>query len=273
MKIKYLGTAAYEGVPSLFCQCEVCKQSIAKQGRNIRGRSQALIDGELLIDFCPDTVANYHKYRYDFNKIHNCIITHSHSDHLLTEDIGMLAEGYSPIFHRDFRFYAGQSGYDKITDLLKRQSIPQSVTCVLVVPFAEFNVGAYRVLPLEANHDPSSSPVIYAIERDGKRLLYANDTGYFCEKSWNKLKSFGTFDVVSLDCTGALQRGWTEGHMSFDTNLKVKERMLNENIAADKTVFVINHFSHNGGATYDQMAKTAIDYGFIVSYDGLEIEV
>ena len=56
MKLKYLGTAAYEGVPSLFCNCRVCRLSQKLGGRNIRSRSQALVNGELLLDFNADTV-------------------------------------------------------------------------------------------------------------------------------------------------------------------------------------------------------------------------
>lgn len=44
MKIKYLGTAAAEGVPAIFCRCEVCRKSKAAGGRNIRTRSQSIID-------------------------------------------------------------------------------------------------------------------------------------------------------------------------------------------------------------------------------------
>ena len=44
MKIKYLGTAAYEGVPALFCRCEVCRGSRAAGGRNVRSRQQAILD-------------------------------------------------------------------------------------------------------------------------------------------------------------------------------------------------------------------------------------
>ena len=55
MKLKYLGTAAAEGIPVLFCDCDVCKKSMQLGGRNIRTRSQAIIDNTLLIDFPPDT--------------------------------------------------------------------------------------------------------------------------------------------------------------------------------------------------------------------------
>ena len=66
MKIKYLGTAAYEGVPSLFCGCETCKKSLEAGGKNLRTRSQALIDGQLLIDFPPDTLVHSQTYKLDW---------------------------------------------------------------------------------------------------------------------------------------------------------------------------------------------------------------
>ena len=55
MKIKYLGTAAAEAVPAPFCECEICERAREKGGRNIRTRSQAVIDDRILIDFCADT--------------------------------------------------------------------------------------------------------------------------------------------------------------------------------------------------------------------------
>lgn len=93
MKVRYLGTAAYEGVPSLFCQCRVCKESMKKGGRNLRSRSQMLVNDDLLIDFPPDTVWHAHKYGIDWSKIGNCLITHSHSDHLYPEDISDPGQG------------------------------------------------------------------------------------------------------------------------------------------------------------------------------------
>lgn len=36
----------------------------------------------------------------------------------------------------------------------------------------------------------------------------------------------------------------------------------------------MNHFSHNGGsALYDDFVKIADEYGFEVSFDGMEIEI
>ena len=55
MKLQYLGTAAAEGWPALFCDCESCRRARIVGGRNIRTRSQAMLDDRLLIDMPPDT--------------------------------------------------------------------------------------------------------------------------------------------------------------------------------------------------------------------------
>ncbi len=270
MKIKYLGTAAYEGVPSLFCQCRVCKMSRKLGGKNLRSRSQALIDDDLLIDFNADTVWHYQTYGFDWEKICGILITHSHSDHLYIEDIGIAAEGFSHT-HRPLQFYAGQNGYEKI-----KQVTDQLGGCgqVHLVGGSRFEVGNYSILPLKADHDPKSTPLIYSISKDGKKILYAHDTGYFLESVWEQLKSEGHFDLVSLDCTGCLGLNgqWRNHHMTFDTNLEILHRMKVEGLIDEKTKVVLNHFSHNGGQTYEEMKKGTENYDVIVSYDGLEVE-
>ena len=54
MKIQYLGTAAAEGWPSVFCDCEACRKALQLAGKNIRTRSQVVIDDTLLVDMPPD---------------------------------------------------------------------------------------------------------------------------------------------------------------------------------------------------------------------------
>lgn len=273
MKIKYLGTAAYEGVPSPFCQCETCKRALAAGGRNIRSRQQALIDGVLLLDFNADTVYHSHRYALDWSKIGDCLITHSHCDHLYPDDAEIASRAYSHE-HPPIRFYAAESGYQKLRPITEKEDSNASVS--LAKAGREFTAaeGRYRVLPLAADHDPSSSPLIYAIERDGKRMLYAHDTGVFPEETFNGLCSFGRLDFISFDCTGCLgeSRDWRRGHMSLRTVKEVFERLCALGAADAATVKVVSHFSHNGGQTYDEMREIAEKDGYIVAYDGLEIE-
>ena len=55
MKIKFLGTAAAEGIPALFCDCRVCQNARKVGGKEIKTRSQAIVDDKILIDFPADT--------------------------------------------------------------------------------------------------------------------------------------------------------------------------------------------------------------------------
>lgn len=44
MKIAYLGTGAAEGIPAIFCSCPYCSGVRLRGGKEIRSRSQILID-------------------------------------------------------------------------------------------------------------------------------------------------------------------------------------------------------------------------------------
>ena len=271
MKLKFLGTAAYEGIPALFCNCDVCRKSRELGGRNMRSRSQALVDEDLLLDFPADTLWHTHRFGLDWQKIRYCLITHDHSDHLYPED----AIQADPAFthgHNGLHFYSAQAGYDHLNNKLG-DSTKKLIKISLVEAGKKFTAGDYEVLPLWADHDSSSSPVFYSIRKGNKKLLYAHDTGWFPDASWDLLKKEGgVFDLISLDCTGGLVGGgWTRGHMGLETNLKVIERLRDEKLIDDKTVIVANHFTHNAN-TYDELIVEGKKHGVIISYDGMEMD-
>ena len=272
MKIKYLGTAAYEGIPSLFCTCRVCTESKKLGGKNIRTRSQAIVDDKILIDYNPDTVIHNQSYNIDWEKIEAIIITHSHSDHLYPQDIEMAGKGYTEN-HRIFDFYSAKSGYDMILPYVTTTN--GMITANLVESDKKFTVtGGYEILPLRANHAPETTPVVYAIKRGDKKMLYAHDTGMFFDDVVCSLEKFGKLDLISLDCTGALTESgeWKNGHLKLKTCAEQIEILKSRGIVNDNTIVVLNHFSHNGNATYNDLCAAAKKYGYIVSYDGLEIE-
>lgn len=271
MKLRYFGTAAYEGVPALFCRCDVCRRSRLAGGRNIRSRQQALLDGALLFDFNADTVSHAQRYGLDFSTVADCLITHSHCDHLYPDDVEIAAKPYSHE-HPPIRFYAAADGYEKLLPFT--QKAESNASAALAEAGREFvTAGGYRVLPLAADHDPASSPVIYAVEKDGKRMLYAHDTGMFPEETFAGLAAFGKLDFISFDCTGCLGAGgaWRYGHMSLQTVKEVFARLCALGAADERTVKVLSHFSHNGGQTHDEMCAVAEKEGYIVAYDGMEV--
>lgn len=273
MKLKYFGTAAYEAFPALGCTCDTCKRARAAGGRNIRTRAQALLNDELLFDFPPDTVWHFMQYAIDFEKIKACLVSHSHSDHLYPSDIKALGAGYTKSDRTEpLHFFCGRSGYDTIKEETDAEHMRSRADVALATAFEKFSAAGYGILPVEADHAPDTTPLNYRVEKGGKSLLFAHDTGEYSKESLSALEKAGRLDLISLDCTSALQSGWRRGHLSFDTCLETIENLKKRGIADDRTLFVINHFSHNGGATYDDMVSVAKDGGVIVAYDGMEIE-
>ena len=92
MDITYLGTSAAEGFPAIFCNCSYCNEARRLGGKNVRTRSQALINQNLLIDFPADTYAHFLQNGIRGDAIEYLLFTHAHMDHFYSEDL-FLREG------------------------------------------------------------------------------------------------------------------------------------------------------------------------------------
>lgn len=281
MKLKYYGTCAAEGIPALFCSCEVCEKARRLGGRNIRSRTQALINDDLLIDFPADTYMHTINYGLDLRKVKACLITHGHEDHLYPLDFLYRTKPYGYFPNND----KGKEPLDIYSTALSGDEIRKAFASAMIYEkdekavkyhkveyFQQYDIAGYRVTPLRANHAPELDPAIYIIEKDNKTILYGHDTGYFCKDTWEYIENSDIkFDLVSLDCTNILDDDY-EYHMGLKRCSEVKERLLKKN-ADDKTIFVLNHFSHNGGLIYDELVPIAKELGFITSFDSMEIEI
>ena len=277
MKIQFLGTAAAEGVPGIFCTCENCVRSRRIGGRALRTRSQAIIDDQLLIDFPADTYAHTLLHNIDLATVSHCVITHNHSDHLYPKDIRMLEPGYATM-PKDYHltFYGTKQVEEQVRLMLGFKLEEAKISeFQRIEEFECFRAGGYEVTALPAIHDPSSGPVFYQISDGGSMVLYAHDTHYFHEEVWafwEKEKPY--FSLVSLDCCNACLPLTYVGHMGLAENIQVRDRMIREGYADEKTIFVCNHFSHNGtNVVYDDFAPIASREGFVTSYDGMVIVV
>ena len=271
MKIRYLGTAAAEGIPALFCNCKVCLNALEKRGKEVKTRSQALIDDKLLIDFPPDTYLHVLNYGLDLRKIHHCIITHHHSDHLYVNEFWCRLKGIAnDIEEKPMHIYVTQAGYEELVK--KYGDDNPRLSFHKLTPFAPFAVEEYRIIPLAANHDPKADPVIYIIEKGNQSLLYAHDTGIFPDATFSYLRDYGkSFDFVSLDCTVMAAKGSRHGHLGLDTDKELCQTLSGMGLLRDDTILCVNHFSHNGMLTHEQLVAEAEKEGFMASYDGLEI--
>ena len=276
MKIQYLGTAAAEGVPALFCECDNCKKARKLGGKNIRSRSQAIVDNTLLIDFPADTYMHFIAHDIALYAIKSCIITHSHQDHLYVDDIRMRANGnfaHVTDTEHPLTFYADRAGYEKIKDKTDAMS-KKDADAVLIIPYESFEAEGYKITPLRASHAPKTSPVLYLIEKDGKTLFYSHDTGKYNDETMNYLENLEKpLSLVSFDCTSVCNDNIFSSHLNFAECVEYKKIFLEKGIADEKTIFVINHFSHNGKhVNHDELKDIAASEGFLSSYDGMEVD-
>ncbi len=273
MKIKYLGTAAAEGIPGIFCTCDTCNRARKAGGKNIQTRSQAIIDDKLLIDLPPDTYLHVLHGGLKLNDVENCLITHPHQDHFYPDELSMREPGFC-VVKKPLTLYSGKTAHEIICDYIERRHLQVNTSAVMVSPYESFWAGDYKITAIPATHDEKIHSLIYAVEKDGKAILYAHDTGLLTDEAWLFLKESGIkFDFVSIDCTGVMLTGWTHGHLGLDTCVTFRNKLSECGAVKETTVYCVSHFSHNSLATRDEIVPHAEKLGFLVAYDGYEVEV
>jgi phosphoribosyl 1,2-cyclic phosphate phosphodiesterase len=274
MRLQFNGTAAAEGFPAVFCECKYCQKARELGGKNVRTRSSCLINEEHLIDFPPDTYMHTLYSGLRLSKVKHIIITHSHQDHFAPDDLCMVCPPFAyPKENEVVYVYGNEKVYEKFKlaecEIGRYKEYLQFVPVYLGITF---KAGDAEITPLLADHgDGSEICHIYVIKLSNKYLLYGHDTGYFPEETWEALKDF-KLDGVILDCTcGKLE--CERGHMGISTNVKVKERLMKQGSADNKTTFIVTHYSHNCDPLYEDMVKLAEGNGFTATFDGMKIEI
>lgn len=272
MKLTYLGTAAAEGFPAVFCNCQYCAEARALGGKNIRTRSQAMIDDELLIDFPADTYLHFLSQGISAHKIRHLLITHSHSDHLYPTDLGRHKWPFAHNMETEqLQVYCSRGAYDAID---REVGDKTGFQLQLIKPFEPFRVGNYEVCPLPARHFKGDDAVFYIIKGE-KTILYAHDTGYFYEEVFDYIqKNRIRFDLISLDCTNVdIPVSNTGSHMGVPNILEVVQRLTDMGAVDENTVKYINHFSHNANPLQSVLEERVGALGYCVAYDGLAVEL
>ena len=277
MKLLCLGTAAAEGMPATFCNCKVCAQARKLGGKNFRARTQMLINDDLLIDFGPDTYMSAQKFGVDLSAIKHLLITHTHQDHYLPFELAYRDQGCAKDMKEPVVTLYGNDGLKRVFpeyfSLEKQERF--GVRFQELTVFERTRVGEYTVTPLKADHMTSEQAFIYLIEYKGKNMLYCNDTGRICQENKDFLaKLEKPLDLVSFDCTyGIVEAGKWNGHMSFYDDVVLFDELKVLGAVTEKTKAVVTHFSHWNMLMHDEMQRLADEYGFIVAYDGLTIEI
>lgn len=277
LEIQYLGTAAAEGWPALFCNCEICKRARAVGGKELRTRTQTVVDQKILIDFPPDSYTHALNYSLQLGKVQHLLVTHSHMDHFFPvelihrhEHFGHHAEGMLHIYGNEA---VEKAFYDAVLiDRFKVHPLDEAVRFVRLAPFADFTADGYHIVPVPADHDRRETCYIYVIEKDGKNILYGHDTGLnLSAEAWECIFK-RKYALISLDAT--MGRKHSEGyHMGLPDVLTFVKKLQEHGCIGQDTVKVINHFSHNGEMTHEELEAFAEEHGLTAAYDGMKVRM
>ncbi|MBQ8880342.1 MAG: hypothetical protein IJY69_05855 [Clostridia bacterium] len=281
MKITILGSGGGEGFPAAFCSCDHCNMVRRAGGKSLRTLSQTLINDDLMIDLPPDSAWHSVRFGVNFGDIADFLITHTHSDHFDTYLLrhhgmwyahNMKYPNINVYGSSDVRFV-----FDKVAEAYGgvNSAIAESVHIKEISAYETRAVGKYSVTALPAKHAPKLVALNYVIKENGKVLVYFHDTGFPEQEILDFIKkNFGRVDCVMMDATmGTANTPDTANHMCFDQDKRLAVLLCEMGIADEKTVLVVNHFTHNNAETHDRIEEIFAGTGIIPAYDGMVIEI
>jgi phosphoribosyl 1,2-cyclic phosphate phosphodiesterase len=271
MRLTFLGTAAAEGYPGIFCDCPNCNEARTLGGRNLRFRSALLVNNDLLIDFGPDLLASAQRFNLNLSGVTTGLVTHAHMDHFFLGNFSMRQPAFT---HRlpipTLRLFGPQEVTDGLVQSFPDLAIPR-VEIRTVHAFDCWQDGIYNFTAYHAYHAVDTlETLFYSVDEGQHALLYATDTGAFPIDTWQALEG-RSFDVIVLEET--LGSGEYPQHMNFTTFLEHAERMRAAGMLRPGGRLIAHHFSHSGNPTHEKLEAFFTPHGVEVAYDGMEINL
>ncbi|HET7770011.1 MAG TPA: MBL fold metallo-hydrolase [Chloroflexota bacterium] len=309
MRLTFLGTAAAEGYPALWCRCQRCQTARRRGGKNLRFRAAALINDDLLIDPGPDIVAAAVRLGTDLAPVQACLITHPHTDHLEASTFFWRRKGFVATGLPELPVYGSQASMERMLRLERRDIDP---TAIRVQPrpigaFQHFQIETGGELPVDprfgesdapvpltpprsysvwtfaASHaEPAIEPMIFAVRQDAgpevsggsKTLLYSTDTGPYSDETWTALERLGAdgirFDITAIDSTSGLGPD-SKGHMNIRQMAWHQDELRRRGLLSERCQRYAHHFSHNGTPPFEELEPHLAALGVSPSYDGLVV--
>lgn len=275
MKVKLLGTAACEGVPAMFCNCENCVKARELGGKNHRARTQTLVDDDMLIDFGGDTCANARRFGLDLTQIKYFLITHADHDHFIPQEFYNFTYGVNKKVEKAklIGSYDIKNEFVRIMgEEVAKEFLDNYIEFIELKPYQTTVIDDYKITPLNAYHRVGA--FVYIIEKGDKCMFYCLDTGKMPEENFEYMSKFGkVFDVVLIDCTyGRVPADKYGGHLSLYDGVNQIKKMRDAGTVTENTDIIVTHFAHWHIPSHEEMEKLASEFGHIVSYDGMEYE-
>jgi len=277
MLFRICGSSASEGIPALFCPCEICIKARQLGGKEIRTRTAYQFDQKVRIDFGPDLLAHQTAFDLHLDLLEDLFITHDHKDHFTPLNLVYRNPKYAKL-QKIMRLHAGKEVLDQAEKVLSKNSTCFAECKIEPVEnqfFRECNIGQGldRMIftPLPADHLPKGQAFIYDVQYGKKRLLIATDSGIFPPATWEFFRG-KRYDLAVLDGTSGVL-GLRQIHMGRECVLETVGRLRAMGTFDEHTLTLVNHFSHNGKMNHDDLENFYQPSGIQPGYDGWSFEI
>lgn len=131
--------------------------------------------------------------------------------------------------------------------------------------------GDIHYLPLEASHrDNECAAMNYILQRNGRTILYALDTGWFHDHTYELIKKF-RYDLVV--CEGTFGYGIdSAGHFNLDKLERAIALFREDDLLKDSALFCTSHVAPHFAPIHDEYAPILEEKGITLAYDGMKVE-
>lgn len=258
MRLTFLGTGTSQGVPTIGCQCEVCRSSDPRDSR-LRTSAMVEIDGKrIVIDAGPDF--RYQMLRTGARHLDAILLTHEHKDHTGgIDDVRAFNFVDFPIIHqidiyatartaacvrKDFDYAFAENKYRGVPEIELHEFDPNQ----------PFEVKCVQIIPIRGQHSDRFEVTGYRI---GK-LAYLTDFKQIEEQEVAKLEGIDTLVVNALRWREHISHFTVEEALSLIDRVKPRRAYL-------------THMSHDIGL--HALSADRLPANVQLAYDTLTIEI
>jgi phosphoribosyl 1,2-cyclic phosphate phosphodiesterase len=268
MKVLLMGTGGADGIPSFYGGTRVDQHARTYRGKDIRSRSAALIDDVLKIDLGPDTLSQIQNLGLDARHWTSLFITHSDDDHLCLSELQYAMFPFVEEIQLNYAIFGNTSVCKKISERYPKW--PIETHCL--APFVQEEHLGYLVTPILANHSQDEMCFNFIFEKNGKKFLYATDTGYYSEETFAFLEGKQIHAMV-VECSDGLHKTPYVGHMDIVQCVELVTRIReSKGLTLNAPVYTTHHTS-NGDATHEELTQILAPYRIKPGHDGLTFEI
>ncbi len=238
MKFHFIGTGA----------ADYPKHSDAPEKRRF---TSTLVDDSLLIDATESIIE-------DLDKIKNVpamIFTHSHKDH----------------FDKAFKDMVAP------VECFAEKSWAAECEAKPLTPYEPVQAAGFTILPLPSNHSTprkDEQPLIYILEKDGERVLYATDGAWLLNGAYHAIKKGEMLDACIFD--GTVGDEFPSNWRIFEHNTlpmvrTMKKALIGAKLLKENAPVIVTHLArtlHPDQKTLEENEKK-MGSELIIAYDGM----